>query len=168
MIPKIFGKDKAAPDPGSAQKPASDKPATIQVLDSYGRRFQMSREAYLRDGLLPSFEKNQASPDALYGSIVQALREGFAQEALEPARTLAKIDADAVRSQSTLGVVLLQLKRFDEARVVFETTTAKLGEQGWALTNLAKAYSGLGQAERAEQILWHGLELDPNHDNGLG
>jgi hypothetical protein len=45
FIPKIFGLGKAEPAP--AQKPIPNKPATIQVFDSYGREFQMSRESYL-------------------------------------------------------------------------------------------------------------------------
>jgi tetratricopeptide (TPR) repeat protein len=166
LIPKIFGKGKT--EPVSEPKPPSIGPPAIRVLDSYGREFQMTRESYLRDGLLPSFEKNRSNPEALYGSIVQARQDGFAQEALEPARTLAKIDPDKVRGQGTLGVALLQLKRFDEARIVLEAAIASSGEQGILLTNLAKAYSGLGQAERSEQTLWHALELDPNQDNGLG
>jgi tetratricopeptide (TPR) repeat protein len=166
LITKIFGKGKA--EPVSGPKPPLNGPKTIQVFDDYGREFQMSRESYLRYALLPSFEKNKTDPEALYGSIVQGLRDGFAEEVLEPARTLAKIEPNDIRGESILGVILLQLKRFDEARIVLEAATARLGEQGWALTNLAKAYSGLQHAERARQILWHALELDPNQDNGLG
>jgi hypothetical protein len=88
LITKIFGKQKVT---APAQTPAPAKPATIQVFDSYGREFQMSRESCLRDSLLPSFEKNKTKPEELYGSIVRALRDGFAEEALEPARTLAKL-----------------------------------------------------------------------------
>ena len=166
LIPKILR--KARPTPVQVQRPPSDKPATIRVFDSYGREFQMSRESYLRDALLPSFEKNKSNPEALYGSIAQALRDGFAEAALEPARTLAKIDPDSVRGECMHGVVLLQLKRFDEARIVLEAATVKFGEQGYVLTNLAKAYSGLGQTERAERTLWRALEVDPNQENGLG
>jgi Flp pilus assembly protein TadD len=58
------------------------------------------------------------------------LQDGFAEEALEPARTLAKIEPEDVRGESILCVILLQLKRFDEARIELESATASLGEQG--------------------------------------
>jgi tetratricopeptide (TPR) repeat protein len=155
FLPRLFGKGKA----GSA---------TIRAFDTYGRQIEVPRESWRRDVLLPNLEKSKADPDALYGLIVQALKDGFIEEALEPARALTKIDADQLRAHCLHGVVLLQLKRFKDAQTVLEAATAKLGERGYVLTNLAKAYAGRGERVRAEELLWHALELDPNQDNGLG
>jgi tetratricopeptide (TPR) repeat protein len=66
-----------------------------------------------------------------------------------------------------LGVTLLQLKRFEEARVVLETACAQHGDDGSLLTNLAKAYAGLGRKADADATLWRAIEADPNQDNGL-
>lgn len=167
LLSKFLGKGKAAVAQGETSTSSSDKPAMIRVFDSYGRQMEVPRESWRRDVLLPNFDKNKGDPEALYGLIVQSLKDGFVEEALEPAKQLTVIDPDAERAACLHGVVLLQLKRFDDARVVLEGCIARLGERGYVLTNLAKAYSGLGQHGRAELILWHALELDPNQDNGL-
>jgi tetratricopeptide (TPR) repeat protein len=58
--------------------------------------------------------------------------------------------------------------RLDQAEKVFRDFTEKHGEKGSVLTNLAKVYSKRGDSSRAEEILWRGLEVDPNQDNGMG
>jgi tetratricopeptide (TPR) repeat protein len=57
--------------------------------------------------------------------------------------------------------------KLDESEKVLNDHTAKHGEEGYVLTNLAKIEGRRGNMEKAEQILWHALELDPNQDNGL-
>ncbi|MCA9122921.1 MAG: hypothetical protein H6822_06705 [Planctomycetaceae bacterium] len=41
------------------------------------------------------------------------------------------------------------------------------GATGMVLTNLAKVYAERGENKQAEAILWDGLKLDPNQENGL-
>lgn len=61
----------------------------------------------------------------------------------------------------------METDRLDDAQRVFETFLAEHGEDGVVLTNLAKIYYRRGDHARAESILWHALEVDPNQDNGL-
>jgi tetratricopeptide (TPR) repeat protein len=167
-LPSKFRKNGKSPESKDATPPSSLGASTmIRVFDSYGRQMEVPRETWRRDVLLPNFDKNKDNPEALYGLIVQSLRDGFIEEALAPAQRLTKIDPDRERAQCLHGIVLLQLKRFPDAKEVLENCIARLGERGYVLTNLAKAYAGLGQDERAEQTLWHALELDPNQDNAL-
>jgi tetratricopeptide (TPR) repeat protein len=58
--------------------------------------------------------------------------------------------------------------RLDEAEKVFKGFIAKHGEDGVILTNLAKVYSAQKKDVKAQETLWHALELDPNQDNGMG
>ena len=105
---------------------------------------------------------------ALNGLIVRALRDGLAADVLAPARHLATIDPNRLRGATRCpGVTLLQLGQHDEARRVLEEATARHGDDGVVLTNLAKAYAGLGDTAKSDQTLWRALEVDPNQDNGL-
>ena len=58
--------------------------------------------------------------------------------------------------------------RLDDAEKVFRDHIKKHGEDGSVLTNLAKVYSARKDDQKADEILWHALEVDPNQDNGLG
>ena len=55
----------------------------------------------------------------------------------------------------------------DGAEDAFQQFIRKNGPTGSLLTNLAKVYFERGQTERSESVLWEGLNLDPNQENGL-
>lgn len=88
-------------------------------------------------------------------------------DALDAARQLYRIDPQPHRGAVYLAVTLLQLKQYDEAGNVLEETLQRHGDNGDALTNLAKVYSFKGDEERAKHTLWRALEVDPNQSNGL-
>ncbi len=180
ILDKLLGRNRAVFNaqpkteaPASTPSPAPSKDAsapatiTITIADAYGRSFQVTREQWRTEILPKNFELNRDKPDVLVGMITDALRSGFCEEALEPARRLHQIDPDAHRGATILGVTLLQLKRFAEARDILEAARKSHGEEGSLLTNLAKAYAGLGEEERADETLWRAIEVDPNQDNGL-
>lgn len=166
LFDKLFGGKKA--EPITVDPPAEAPPATIRVYDKYGRQIEISRKDWLESVFLPALKKEQGNPEALYQHIVCGLDDGFASEMLPYAKQLEKTDSDPVRGAVLHGVTLLELKRFSEARDVMEAARKSFGEHGYLETNLAKAYAGLDQHERAESVLWHALELDPNQDNALG
>jgi tetratricopeptide (TPR) repeat protein len=162
----IGGADKAPPP--SAGPPASDAaPAMITVFDGYGREMQIPREEWRTNVLPGQFRERWDKPDELADAVTQALRDEFAAEALEPARQLHRIDPQVQRSAALLAVTLLQLKRYAEAEEVLTAALKQHGEDGFVLTNLAKAYSAKGDEALAERTLWRALEVDPNQDNGL-
>ena len=159
--------DKPAPVAPEAPAPAAAVPAMITIVDTYGRPFQVTREQWRTKILPQNFQLNLDKPDALASMITDALRNGFIQEAIEPARHLCKTDTQPIRGAVLLGATLLQLKQFEEARIVLETACAQHGDDGTLLTNLAKAYAGLGRKADADSTLWRAIEADPNQDNGL-
>jgi tetratricopeptide (TPR) repeat protein len=171
ILKKLFGRNETPslvvkPDP-PPQPGNPSAPEMVQVFDQFGRLLQMPKETWRTQVLGPNLTAKRNDPEALSGLIVSALRDGCAADVLESARHLATCDPQPLRAANLLGVVLLQLKRHDEAKHILEQATAKYGEEGSVLTNLAKAYSGLGDSEKSEATLWRAIERDPNQDNGL-
>ena len=139
----------------------------IQVFDAYGREMFITKEAWRTNVLPGSVKSNWNNPDQLYGIIIGALKDGFRPDVTAAAEQLYKIDSQAERAACVWGIVLKDDGRLDEAETVFRNYIAKHGENGSVLTNLAKVYSQRNDAQKAEEILWHALEVDPNQDNGL-
>ncbi len=172
FLSRLFGKkpDAAKPPalmPPPASSPPPGAPAMMKVWDDYGRICEIPREEW-RTKILPhNFQTNWNKPDALANLIHSALNDGFIPDCLEPASQLHRIDPQPKRGATFLAVILLQLKKYDEAERVVTDTMRKHGEDGTLLTNLAKAQSGKGDTALSERTLWHALELDPNLDNGL-
>jgi len=171
ILKKLFG---GAKSPGIVIKPQSggapEKANTgdlVTVFDQFGRTLQMPKETWRTQVLPANLTAKRNDAEALYALIVSALRDGYVADVLEPARHLAAIDPQPLRAANLLGVVLLQLNRHEEARRILEAALATHGEEGTALTNLAKAYSGLGDVDKADSLLWRAIERDPNQENGL-
>jgi len=139
----------------------------IKVFDEYGREVFITREQWRENVLLGNLENKRNNPDELYGMLVGALEDGFAADIVSYAEHLQRTDPNPDRGSAILGIVYMQSGRLDDAQRVLEGYTARYGEDGVILTNLAKVFSYRGDDARAESILWHALELDPNQDNGL-
>lgn len=146
--------------------PATDK-NLIKVFDAYGREMFITRQQWRDSILLGNIEKAWDKPDDLFQLVFSALNDGFRSDVVDAAEQLYKIDPQHERGTCVWGIVLNEEGRCDEAEKVFRNHIAKHGESGVILTNLAKVYAKRGDNAEAEKILWHGLELDPNQDNGL-
>ncbi len=139
----------------------------IRVFDAYGREALVPREVW-RDKILPDTIRAQwNNPEMLYSVIFNALTDGFRSEVMAAAEQLYKIDSVPSRGTCVWAIVLKEEGRLDDAEKVLRDFIAKHGEDGSVLTNLAKVYAQRQDHLKAEQILWHGLEIEPNQDNGL-
>lgn len=170
MFNKLFGKkNKNLNASVDSQKidPAKD-PNMIKVFDEYGRELFITKQQWRDNVLLGNLEKERDHPDQLYGLIVGAIQDGFAADIISYAEHLKSIDPIPSRGATVLGIVYMEVNRLDDAQRILEEFIAQHGEEGILLTNLAKVYSRRGDNVRAESILWHALELDPNQENGLG
>lgn len=143
-------------------------PDLIQVFDEYGREVFIDKETWRKDMLPANLEKVWSDPDQLYGVIVQSLEDGFSLDVISAAKQLYSIDSESDRAACLLGVVHLENNNLDDAERVLSSHMEAHGEVGYLLTNLAKVYSRRGDDAKAETILWRGLEVDPNQDNGVG
>lgn len=170
---KLFGKTSpvlppvttpSAPSP--PVDPAND-PNMIKVFDEYGREVFISRDQWRDNVLLGNLESKRNDPDELYSMLIGALEDGFAAEVVDYAEHLQRIDHIPDRGSTILGIVYMESGRLDDAQRALEGYITQHGEEGVILTNLAKVFSHRGDDARAESVLWHALELDPNQDNGL-
>lgn len=168
-----FSGKKTAQAPTAASPPPlppGKSPADgelIKVYDGYGRELQMTRANWRDKVLLPNIQAKWDSPDALYGLILNGLKDGVVAELLGASQHLLEIDPQIERGHVTHGIVLTRMERFEQAENVFREAIDKVGETGALLTNLAKIEAQRGEQARAEATLWRALELDPNLDNGL-
>jgi tetratricopeptide (TPR) repeat protein len=139
---KVFSKKEQGSEASSAGEKLSkvdpaNDPNIIKVFDGYGREMFITKQQWKDNVLLGNLEKEWNNSDQLYGMLVRALQDGFAADVIPYAE-----------------------------RILNDFLSAH-GEDGVVLTNLAKVHSRRGDDARAESILWHALEVDPNQDNGL-
>lgn len=147
--------------------PASD-PNMIRVFDGYGREMFITKQQWRDNVLLVNLEKMKTDPEQLYGMLVGALQDGLAADIVSYAEHLWRTDPVPSRGATVLGIVYMEVNRLDDAQRALEGFITAHGEDGVVLTNLAKVHSRRGDQARAESILWHALEVEPNQDNGLG
>jgi tetratricopeptide (TPR) repeat protein len=164
LLAALKGKKVPPPAYMQTQAPAEDP---ISAYDEYGRQVTIGREDWRQKVLLPQLRKQWNDPDALCGTLIPALNDGFAPDLVDAARRLVEIDADPERSHTLLGIVLLKTGQPAESRAVIEAGIAKVGRSGVLLTNLAKAVFEESGQEAAMRVLWQAVEQDPNLENGL-
>ncbi len=165
--PKVPDSLPAVSLSATAAPPRTASEGVIRVYDQFGRTVEVGREAWRKDVLLPNLAANRDKPDALFDLIVGALNDDFAAEVLESARHLASRDTRPPRGDALLGAVLLQLKDFAGAREVLERALTRHPDNVYLLSNLARALAATGQEDRALDLLWQALGLDPNEDSTL-
>jgi tetratricopeptide (TPR) repeat protein len=100
--------------------------------------------------------------------ISAALNDGLFPDVLDAAERLWKMDRASVRGACVYGIALMKNNRLHEAERVLRSNLEEHGDDGLVLTNLAKVLSARHENRRAEDTLWHALEVDPNQGNGLG
>jgi tetratricopeptide (TPR) repeat protein len=169
-LKRLLGKKEpeavqATPVPSS--DPAND-PNMIRVFDGYGREMFITKQQWREDVLPGILKKAWNQPDELYNVIVSTLNDGFWSDVIGAAKHLYKIDPDRSRAACVWGIVLMEEGRLEEAKKFFDHHIAQHGEDGFVLSNLAKVYARQNNNAKAEEILWHALEVDPNQENGVG
>jgi tetratricopeptide (TPR) repeat protein len=145
-------------------------PAThdaITAYDDHGRQVMMPRAEWRDKVLHPQLKQHWNTPDALYGTILTALSDGFAPELMTAAARLVEIDGLPERSHVTHGIVLLESGRVDEAEAVLLAGIRTVGETAALLTNLAKAKHDRDDAAAASDLLRRAVRLDPNFEHAL-
>ncbi|MBI5779079.1 MAG: hypothetical protein HZA49_06445 [Planctomycetes bacterium] len=159
FLRKIF-KKKAQVDP-------ANDPNMVKAYDGYGREIFISKQQWKDKVLLKNLEEKRNNPNQLYDWLFLALKDGFVQDIVPYAEHLWRTDPIPSRGAAVLGIVYMKNNRLDEAERVLNDFLSAHGDNGVVLTNLAKVYDKRGDKAKAESILWHALEVDPNQENGL-
>jgi tetratricopeptide (TPR) repeat protein len=140
----------------------------VRAFDAQGRQVIVPREEW-RTNVIPGMLKEAwDNPDHLYAIMLNSLNDGFVAEMTDAAAHLYEIDTIPGRGTCMWGIVLMQTGRIDEAEAVLTGFAEKHGEDASVLVNLAKVYAAKGNLELAKSTLWRSIEIEPNHDNGLG
>ena len=139
----------------------------IATCDEQGRQLMIPRAEWRDRVLHPRLKQHWNTPDALYGTILSALSDGFAPELMTAAARLVQIDTMQERSHVIYGIVLLESGRPDEAEAVLRAGIRIAGETAALLTNLAKVCHDRGDAAGASDLLRRAVRLDPNFEHGL-
>jgi tetratricopeptide (TPR) repeat protein len=149
----------------AAPAPAIDD--VITACDEHGRQVGMSRAEWRDKVLHPQLKQHWDTADALYGTILTALSDGFAPELMTAAARLVEIDGLPERSHVAHGIVLLESGRHDEAEAVLQAGIRTCGETAALLTNLAKVKHDREDSAGASDLLRRAIRLDPNFEHGL-
>jgi tetratricopeptide (TPR) repeat protein len=140
----------------------------IRVFDHYGREHFVTKEQWRTQVLPDAIKSSWDKPTELYDVIVGALNDGLRSDVIVAAEHLYRIDPQPVRSACLWGIILTEENRLGEAEKVFRDFAAKHGDDGYVLINLAKVYAKRNNHGKAEETLWHALEIEPNQESGMG
>lgn len=160
---ELLESNQGAANPGEAAVPA-----TIRAFDQFGREVMVPREEWRTNVIPGMLKEGWDDPERLYGVILNSINEGFVAEMADAAAHLLEIDPIAGRGACMAAIVMAGTGRRDEAEKLLTEFPAKHGEDGSVLVNLAKIYADKGETELAQKTLKRALEIEPNHDSGLG
>lgn len=149
------------------EKPAKENVKMMNIIDQNGRRIQITMDEW-REKVLPIALKNHwDNANLLYNDILKAIQNNFISDVEEAAIHLKEIDTIKERGYNTLAILYLKNKEFNKANELLLEYLANNPKTGTILTNLAKSYYGKDEKEKAMEILWEGLTINPNQNNGL-
>jgi len=107
-------------------------------------------------------EQTRDRPERLHGVLQIALREGFAEEALEAARHLHRIDPDPERGATTLAEALAGAGDYEEAEQTLASYRDQHENSAAVSTQLGRIFAARGDFDAAREQVKAALELDPN------
>ena len=151
----------------SSEKSPKENAKMMNIIDQNGRRIQITMDEW-REKVLPIALKNHwDNANLLYNDILKAIQNNFISDVEEAAIHLKEIDTIKERGYNTLAILYLKNKVFNKANELLLEYLANNPKTGTILTNLAKSYYGKDEKEKAMEILWEGLTINPNQNNGL-
>lgn len=151
----------------SSEKSPKENAKMMNIIDRNGRRIQITMDEW-REKVLPIALKNHwDNANLLYNDILKAIQNNFISDVEEAAIHLKEIDTIKERGYNTLAILYLKNKEFNKANELLLEYLANNPKTGTILTNLAKSYYGKDEKEKAMEILWEGLTINPNQNNGL-
>lgn len=139
----------------------------IHFFKEDGTPVNITRNEY-REKILPDiFESAWNDADQLCHDILITLEDGFEDDCVEPAKRLIEIDPIPERSNTILGLVLINQEKFDEALDHYNNYMQENGEEGAMIANIAKIYYSTNQEELVEDTLWKAINLNADLDNAV-
>lgn len=165
ILGKLFGKKQEGG--GVATADPEDGSAFIKTYDAQGQEVFIPREQWRRHILPDTLRRVQDDPEQLGVVLDDAVREGFAAEALPYAERLREADPQSPRGTALLASVYVRLGRLGDGERLLNGFLAAQGEEATVLASLGNVYSFRGDPVQAEAAWWRAVELAPNHWGAL-
>ena len=151
----------------SIDKSSKENVKMMNIIDQNGKRIQITMDEW-REKVLPIALKNHwDNANLLYNDVLKAIQNNFISDVEDAAMHLKEIDIIKERGYNTLAIIYLKNKEFNKANELLLEYLESNPKTGAILTNLAKSYYGKDEKEKAMEVLWEGLTINPNQNNGL-
>mmetsp|Transcript_11154 Transcript_11154/g.17919 ORF Transcript_11154/g.17919 Transcript_11154/m.17919 type:complete len:387 (-) Transcript_11154:11-1171(-) len=152
---------------GDKTSGTEEDPQLLKFYNSEGEPVFITKQNFIEQVLPYNLQEAWENPDELYQLIQGMFDDNIFMEVQAAAEQLYAIDPIPGRGATMLAICYMHTDQLDKAEVVLNAYINEHGEDEIILTNLAKVYSYREEHDKAEEILFHSLELDPNQQNGL-
>lgn len=156
------------PDPTS---PEGENPATathVDAVDAQGRHIRIPRDEYQAKVLPDLIKASNDDPERLTAVVMQAVRDGFAEQVIAAANRLTVIDKNNLeRALSVLAVVQRDSNELDLAESTLNELLQRKPGSPAAYVGLGMLQERRGNLEQCEELLWKALEQDCNHPDAV-
>lgn len=154
--------DSANPDPNPAP------PSHIDAVNAQGQRVQIPRDEYANNVLPEMLKANNDDPDRLTAIVMQAVRDGFAENVIAAANRLTVIDKNNLeRALTVLAVVQRDCNDLDLAEGTLNELLQRVPGSPAGYVGLGMLQERQGNLDKCCELLWTALEKDCNHPDAV-
>jgi tetratricopeptide (TPR) repeat protein len=139
----------------------------IEATNEKGETVFVSKKKWRNEILPKNLKTVWNDAQKLSDEIAYALQDGFAAELLEASEHLLKIDTLPERSYVLRALVFFHSGKISEAKKILEKFHNNHQKTAASVINYAKILLSEGQKQEAENLIFEGLEIDPNVEEGL-
>jgi tetratricopeptide (TPR) repeat protein len=145
-----------------------EPPSHIDTVDAGGRRVSIPREKYRAEVLPNLLKASESDPERLTAAIMQAVRDGFAEDVVAAANRLTVIDKENLeRALTVLSVVQRDTNELELAEGTLRELLQRRPDSPAAYVGLGMLQERQGNLEQCEELLWKALEQDCNHPDAV-
>lgn len=153
-----------------SEKPSSP-PAPkdhVEVLNSQGQRVSITREQYLTQALPEMLKASDADPERLTQVIMQAVRDGFADNVIAAANRLTVLDKNNIeRALTVLAVVQRDCGDLDLAEDTLKELQQRKPDSAASYVGLGMLQERQGNLAKCAELLWQALQIDCNNADAV-
>lgn len=151
-----------------APNPNPEPPSHIDAVNAQGQRVRIPRDEYA-DSVLPEMLKaNNDDPDRLTAVVMQAVRDGFADQVIAAANRLTVIDKNNMeRALTVLAVVQRDCNELDLAESTLNELLQRVPGSPAGYVGLGMLQERQGNLDKCVEFLWQALEKDCNHPDAV-
>jgi tetratricopeptide (TPR) repeat protein len=140
----------------------------VEILNAQGQRVSITREQYLTQALPEMLKASDADPERLTQVIMQAVRDGFADNVIAAANRLTVLDKNNIeRALTVLAVVQRDSGDLDLAEGTLNELKQRKPDSAAAYVGLGMLQERQGNLDKCEELLWQALQMDCNNPDAV-